>query len=115
MLKITPEQLAILTREHMIGKVHAFLLEHSPDPALQALLASPVACRDFWLPHYDAIEGALGQIDEHALAVRLSYLLAARAHAMEPRLAYVEGEQGIVAMKSRLEERGVLAWGAFDS
>lgn len=115
MLKITPEQLAILTREHMIGKVHAFLLEHSADPAVQALLASPIACRDFWLPHYDAIDGALGQIDEHALAVRLGYLLAARAHAMESRLAYVAGEEGIIAMKSRLEERGVVIWGAWDS
>lgn len=109
-----PEQLAILTREHMIGKVHAFLVEHSPDPALRALLASPAACRDFWLPHYEAIERAFGPIDEHALAVRLSYLLAARAHAMEPRLAYVAGEDGVIAMKARLEERGVLAFSAFD-
>lgn len=99
----------------MIGRLHAFLLEHSPDPALRALLASPAACRDFWLPHYDAVLGALGLIDEHALAVRLGYLLAARAHGMEPRLAYLAGEEGTIAMKSRLEERGVMAWAAWDS
>lgn len=94
----------------MIGKVHAFLLERSTDPALRTLLASPVACREFWLPHY----AALAQSDEHALAVRLSYLLAARAHGMEPRLAFVAGENGTLAMKSRLEEHGILAFAAFD-
>lgn len=94
----------------MIGKVHAFLVEHSTDPAMQALLSSPIACRDFWLPHYDAF----GLIDEYALAVRLSYLLAARAHAMEPQLAYLAGDEGVSAMKSRLDERGVLAWGAWE-
>lgn len=98
----------------MLRQVHLFLQARSPDPAVQALLSSRASCRDFWLPHYAAIADSLGQIDEHALAVRLSYLLAARAHAMEPQLAYVAGEDGVIEMKSRLEERAILPFGAFD-
>lgn len=101
-----------MNREHMMDRLYAFLREHSPDPGMQTLLAAAADCRAFWITHYPAVTA--GDRDEHGVAVRLSYLLAARAHGLEPHLALADHPDAEIAMKSRMEDRGVLAFSAFD-
>jgi len=110
MLTVSPGQFAALTREHMLDRLRRFLAEQSADPDLLALLAAPHLCRKLWLPWYDRFAG----MDEHAVAVRLSYLLAAQAHGSDPALAEVAGDDATIAMKVDLEERGIVPFIAFD-
>lgn len=110
MLVISEDQMAAMTREHVFTRLHAFLVEHSSDPALQALLASATMCHAFWEPHYRRF----AHLCEYDLVLRLSYLLAARAHGFDPRIADLDSDTGEIAMKSRMEERGVLPFGVFD-
>jgi len=110
MLNVSPGQLAALTREHMLDRMRRFLSSQSADPALLALLASPSWCRELWLAPYDRFAG----MDEHGLAVRLSYLLAAQAHGFDASPAEVAGDDATLAMKVELEERGIVPFIAFD-
>lgn len=110
MLTITEATLAALTRQHMFDRIRRFLGEQTSDPALLALLATPDVVHDLWLPWYDRFDG----LSEHAIAVRLSYILAARARGFEPELASVAGEDADVEMKARLEALGILPFIAFD-
>jgi len=110
MLTVSPGQLAALTRERMLDRMRRFLARQSADPALLALLASPGWCRELWLPWYDRFAG----MDEHGLAVRLSYLLAAQAHGFDAAPAQLTGEDATVAMKVEQEERGIVPFIAFD-
>ena len=110
MLTITAPQLAALDRAHFMTKLHAFLAEHATAPAVRALLADAQACFDFWRAPYERLAGA----SEHALAVRLACLLAARAHGGEAPLAFATGEDVEIAIKIRLEQTGVAPLAAFD-
>lgn len=110
MLTISEGQLAALTRETMLDRMCRFLTERSPDAGLQAVLRSPTECREFWLPWYEHFAG----MDEHGLAVRLSYLLAARVHGFDVDLAQSADEDAELAMKCLLEDHGVLPFIAFD-
>lgn len=110
MLAIAEATLAAMTREHMLDRLRRFLIARSPDPGLQAMLASSSACRDLWCAWYDHF----GPIDEHGLAVRLSYLLAAQVHRLDPNILQVAGGDAETTMKATLEERGILPFIAFD-
>jgi hypothetical protein len=115
MLTITETQLAGLTREHMLGRVRHLLLDRSADPAVLAMLSRSDAWRARWIAWYDRLHGLEEHgLNEHGLAVRLCYVLAADAHGLAPDLADVAGEQAEIAMKTWLEERGVLPPIAFD-
>lgn len=109
-LSIASETLDALARDYLMRRVHTMLVERSPDPSLRALLDSYAHCRDFWHPHYQAMAG----MTEHGIAVRLAYLLAARVHRLNPALAEQRGDDADIAMKARLEEKGVLPFAAFD-
>lgn len=110
MLQITEAQLDALTRQHLMTKLHVFLVEHARDPAVRALLADSAGCFAFWGP----LIGDVNATTEHGHAVRLSYALACRARGTDPRLADAETEDAETAMMVRLEQGGVVTFADFD-
>jgi len=110
MLVVSEAQLAALTREHVLDRLHRCLSERSTDSALRTLLASPATCHEFWRPWYDRFS----TLSEHAIAVRLAFILAAQAHGFDPQLVNADGEDAELAMKCRLEEAGILPFIAFE-
>lgn len=110
MLTISETTFDVMTREHMLDRVHGLLKKRSPDPAVQDLLASPQKCRALWQTWYPRF----ATLTEHAIAVRLSYLLAAQVHDLDLRLLEIEAEDAETEMKSRLESAFVIDFIAFD-
>jgi hypothetical protein len=110
MLTISKATFEAMTREHMLDRVHRFLKTRSPDPLMQNLLASPQKYRALWQPWYWRFDN----LTEHAIAVRLSYVLAAQAHNLDLGLLEIEGEAAETEMKCRLESAFAIDFIAFD-